>query len=512
MSKNSDNTVCFVIEAVFRLFLSINLTTLQLTGIMRPKIISFFLILLLLFNIPLISGQERMLRSETTEEVQHRASELSAAFRHASERVIPAAVKIVSRLQTTEDREAMQLQIPALKTLPGQRNPGDSAGTGILIDPKGIVLTNNHVIARAKEIEVELPDGRKYYAKKYRHDPETDLAVIWLDVPEKEDLPYAVFGDSDTMEIGDWVLAIGNPFELDSTVSAGIISAKGRLLRQVRRTEFLQTDAAINPGNSGGPLINLKGEIIGINTAILSRTGTNQGIGFALPSNNAQWVAQQIIAKGKVERAWLGVITKALTPWEIRRLELKQRNGVLVEYSLQNSPAEEAGLKEDDVILSFDGQPVNAVYQLQRLTERAKLNEEHEIIFVRAGKRYKITVDMKPMPLSVGLAGSVLGESVQSYVDTTLNLLLVQATEPMLARLRLNGRQGLIVLTTIPGGRAEKAGINVGMLIAKVDGKSVPTRNAYITARNESDLSNGITLDVVLPGGAEQKIVIKLGQ
>ncbi|MDR1140882.1 MAG: trypsin-like peptidase domain-containing protein [Planctomycetaceae bacterium] len=476
------------------------------------------LILFLFFEPSFISGQENERRSSVVSGdaqqsgVQQRASELSAAFRNASEQVIPATVKVISHLQTTEDREAMQVQIPALRTLPGQRNPGDSAGTGILIDPKGIVLTNNHVIARAKEIEVELPDGRKYYAKKYRHDPETDLAVIWLEVADDDELPFAVFGNSDAMEIGDWVLAIGNPFELDSTVSAGIISAKGRLLQQVQRTEFLQTDAAINPGNSGGPLINLKAEIIGINTAILSRTGTNQGIGFALPSNNAQWVAQQIIAKGKVERAWLGVITKPLTLWEIRRLELKQRTGVLVEYPLQNSPAEEAGFKEDDVILSFDGQPVNAVYQLQRLTERAKIGEEHEIVFIRAGKRYKVMVDLKPMPLSAGLIGSVLGNSVQSYVDTTLNLLLIQATEPILGRLKLSGRQGLVVLTTIPGGRAEKAGIRVGTLITKVDGKTVPTRNAYIAARNESDLSNGITLDIVLPGGAEQKIIIKLGQ
>ncbi|MDR1963744.1 MAG: trypsin-like peptidase domain-containing protein [Planctomycetaceae bacterium] len=477
---------------------------------MSLKAISFHFILLL-FLVPFTLGQENAAQSVPADGVQQRASELSAAFRNASERVIPAAVKIISHLQTTEDREAMQIQIPALRTLPGRRNPGDSSGTGILIDSKGIVLTNNHVIARAREIEVELPDGRKYYAKKYRHDPETDLAVIWLDVAETDELPYAVFGDSDAMEIGDWVLAIGNPFELDSTVSAGIISAKGRLLQQVQRTEFLQTDAAINPGNSGGPLINLKGEIIGINTAILSRTGTNQGIGFALPSNNAQWVAKQIIAKGKVERAWLGVVTKPLTLWDIRRLELKQRTGVLVEYPLQNSPAEEA-LKEDDVILSFDGQPVNAVYQLQRLTERAKLGEDHEIIFIRGGKRYKIVVEMKPMPPTAGLIGSVLGDSVQSYVDNTLSLLLVQATEPILARLKLSGRQGLVVLATIPGGRAEKAGVNIGMLITKVDGKNVPTRSAYVAARNESDLSNGITLDVVLPGGAEQKIVIKLGQ
>ncbi|MDR0338338.1 MAG: trypsin-like peptidase domain-containing protein [Planctomycetaceae bacterium] len=491
---------------------------------MKRKTVSFIVIIIaiircLFFEHSFVSGWESEGRSvlsgdgqQSSDKEYHQALALSAAFRYASEQVIPATVKVISHLQTTEDREAMQIQIPALRTLPGQRNPGDSAGTGILIDPQGIVLTNNHVIARAREIEVELPDGRKYYAKKYRHDPETDLAVIWLDISGRDELPYAVFGNSDLMEIGDWVLAIGNPFELDLTVSAGIISAKGRLLKQVQRTEFLQTDAAINPGNSGGPLINLKGEIIGINTAILSRTGTNQGIGFALPSNNAQWVAQQIIAKGKVERAWLGVITKPLTRWESQRLKLKQQTGVLVEYPLQNSPAEEAGLKEDDVILSFDGQPVNAVYQLQRFTERAKIGEEHEIILIRAGRRYKLMVDMRPMPPSAGLIGSMLGNSVQSYVDATLNFLLIQATEPILGRLKLSGRQGLIVLTTIPGGRAEKAGIRVGTLITKVDGKAVPTRNAYIAVRNESDLSDGITLDVVLPGGVEQKIVIKLEQ
>jgi serine protease Do len=441
-----------------------------------------------------------------------RATELSAAFRNASERVIPAAVKIISHLQTTQDREAMQIQIPALKTSPGRRNPGDSSGTGVLIDPKGIVLTNNHVIARAREIEVELPDGRKYYAKKYRHDPETDLAVIWIDVAETDELPYAVFGDSDTMEIGDWVLAIGNPFELDSTVSAGIISAKGRMLQQVQRTEFLQTDAAINPGNSGGPLINLKGEVIGINTAILSKTGSNQGIGFALPSNNAQWVAQQIIERGKVERAWLGAITKNLTPWEIRRLNLKQRNGVLVEYSLQNSPADEAGFNEDDVIISFDGHSVNTVYQLQRLTERAKIGKEYEIIFVRNGKRYKVAVNMKPLPPSAGLVASAMGEAVQSYPDSQLGLLLVQGFDQIFSRLKITGKRGMVVITTVPGSRAEKAGVTIGMLIMKVDGKPVPTREAYIAARNESDMSNGITLDVTLPGGTEQKIVIKLGQ
>ncbi|MDR3181551.1 MAG: trypsin-like peptidase domain-containing protein [Planctomycetaceae bacterium] len=437
------------------------------------------------------------------------ASELSAAFRRAADKVLPAAVKIISHVQTSEDRQMMQLQIPALKTPPGRRNPGDSTGTGSIIDPQGIVVTNNHVIANAREIEVELPDGRHFLAKKYRHDPETDLAVIWLDVPANEKLPVVKFGDSDKMEIGDWVLAVGNPFELDSTVSAGIISAKGRSLKKARRTEFLQTDAAINPGNSGGPLINLEGEMIGINTAIASRSGSYEGIGFALPSNNAQWLVEQLVKKDKVERAWLGVDTKPVTPQEAARLALKQAAGLIVDYPVQGSPAEESGLKTDDVILSFDGKTVNAVYQLQRLAERAEIGKEHEIIFVRGGKKYKVAVDVRPLPPAAGLLEVNQG-GVVHYTDSLLGLLLAQTTPPMLARLNITGQQGMLVLAVLPGSRAEKFGINVGMVLTKVDGQAVPTRKDYIAVREKSSLSEGITLNTVLPGGQEQPVVIRL--
>jgi len=440
-----------------------------------------------------------------------RATELSAAFRQAAEKVLPATVKIISRLQTVEDRRAMEIQIPALKTPPGKRNPGDNAGTGVIINPQGIVVTNNHVVANAREIEVELPDGRHLLAKKYRHDPTTDLAVVWLDLRPQETLPFAQFGDSDQMDVGDWVLAIGNPFDMDTTVSAGIISAKGRSINKVRRTEFLQTDAAINPGNSGGPLVNLRGEIIGINTAIASRTGTYEGIGFALPSNNARWIAGQIIQYDKVNRAWLGVETRPVMPDDVRRLGLKQNDGLVVEYPLQNSPAEESGLQPDDVILSFNGQPVNAVYQLQRLAERAEIGKEHEIIYVREGRRYKVVVNVKPLPPMQGLLETPQG-GVAHYSDTELGLLFAQATDQILGRLRLQGRQGMLVLAVVSGSRAEKAGINVGTLIVQVDGKPVPNRQQYMAARETSSLSDGIVLDALTAGGSAQQYVIKLGQ
>jgi serine protease Do len=465
-----------------------------------------YLILVYLFLASVCAAQE------SADPVLLQATELSAAFRRAAEKVLPSTVKIISHLQTSDDRKQMQIQIPALKTPPGKRNPGDSTGTGVLIDPKGIIVTNNHVVANSREIEVELNDGRRYFAKRYRHDLETDLAVIWLDFEEKEKLPFTKFGDSDKMEIGDWVLAVGNPFELDSTVSAGIISAKGRSLRQVNRTEFLQTDAAINPGNSGGPLINLKGEIIGINTAIASRTGAYEGIGFALPSNNAQWIVSQLIANGKVERAWLGVDTKPLTPADVQRLGLKQKEGVVVDYPVQGSPAEESGLKTDDVILSFDGQPVNAVYQLQRLVERGALKKEHEIIFIRERKRYKVTADLRPLPPSAGLLNAPQG-GVASHVDKELGLLLAQTTEPVLSRLRLQGKPGMLVMSVSPGGRAEKAGVNVGSVIVKVDGKPTPGRKEYIAVREASSFSDGITLDTFQPiSGEAKQFIIRLGQ
>ena len=451
--------------------------------------------------------------AEETESVSlMRATELSAVFRQAAEKVLPATVKIISRLQTAEDRRAMTTQIPALNTPPGRRNPGDGAGTGVIISPQGILVTNNHVIVNAREIEVELPDGRHFFANKYRHDPATDLAVVWLDLHPQETVPFAQFGDSDRMDVGDWVLAIGNPFDMDTTVSAGIISAKGRSLSKVRRTEFLQTDAAINPGNSGGPLVNLRGEIIGINTAIASRTGTYEGIGFALPSNNAQWITDQLIKYDKVNRAWLGVETRPVIPEDIQRLGLKQSGGLVVEYPLQNSPAAESGLQTDDVIQSFNGQPVNAVYQLQRYTERAEIGKEHEIIYAREGRRYKVAVDVKPLPPAQSLLSTQQG-GVASYIDSELGLLLVQSTEQILGgTLNLRGKQGMLVIAVISGSRAERAGINVGMLITQVDGKAVPIRQAYTAVRATCSLSDGIVFGTFLPGGESQQIVIKLGQ
>ena len=437
------------------------------------------------------------------------ASGLAKAFQKAADRVIPATVKVISHLRTSDELQILQAQTPAIQASKDRRRPGDETGTAMMIDPRGILLTNNHIIARAKEIEVELPDGRIFFVKKYRHDPETDLAVMWLDVDEGEELPYVEFGNSDAVELCEWVLAIGNPYDLDSTVSAGIISAKGRSLGAIQRTEFLQTDASINPGNSGGPLINLRGEVIGINTAIMSRTGGGQGIGFALPSNNAQWVARQLFAKGKVERAWLGAVTYPVTPWEAKRLGVQPRVGVIVDYTIQKSPADRAKLQTDDVILSFNGQPVNEVYQLQRFSERADVTKTHRMEIIRNGKRLELTFDVVPMPEA---APTLIGNNVESYIDNQLGIHVVQAADSLLNRLGIKGQQGMLTVGLMPGGRAERAGMKPGMLIVKINGTPVPTRDAYIAARNASSLSDGIVFDVVSRGGATGQIIVKLNE
>ena len=447
--------------------------------------------------------------AQNDDEAFRYASDLAKAFQRAADRVIPATVKVIAHLRTTEELQRLQVQTPAIPSPRDRRRPGDETGTAMIIDPRGILLTNNHVVARGREIEVELPDGRKFFVKKYRHDPATDLAVMWLDVDDGEELPYVEFGDSDKTELCEWVLAVGNPYELDSTVSVGIISAKGRSLGAIQRTEFFQTDASINPGNSGGPLINLRGEVIGINTAIISRSGAGQGIGFALPSNNAQWVARQLYAKGKVERAWLGAVTYAVTPWEAKRLNVRPHTGVIVDYTLQKSPAERAKLQTDDVILSFNGQPTNAVYQLQRFAERADVTKTHRMEIIRDGKRLEISLVVVPMPEA---APTLIGGNVESYIDNKLGIHVVQAADSLLNRLGISGQQGVLAMSLMPEGRAEKAGMKPGMLITKVNGTPVPTRAAYVAARNASSLSDGIVFDVVSRGGATGQIVVKLGE
>lgn len=228
-----------------------------------------------------------------------------------------------------------------------------SLGSGFIIDADGSILTNNHVVENAQKIVVKLADDQEYEAKVIGRDQKTDIAIIRINA--KTSLPAAALGDSDRLEVGEWVVAIGNPFGLDSTVTSGIVSAKGRHIGQGPYDNFIQTDASINPGNSGGPLINLKGEVIGINTAIFSRSGTNIGIGFAIPINLVKELLPQLRGKGRVTRGYLGVLIQKVTPDIAESLGMDKGYGALVANVSKDGPAERAGVKVGDVIVEFDG-------------------------------------------------------------------------------------------------------------------------------------------------------------
>jgi len=265
-------------------------------------------------------------------------------------------------------------------------------GTGMLIDDKGNILTNNHVVAGATEINVLLADGTTYPAKLVGTDPKTDLAVIRIETDEK--LPAVTFGDSDRMEVGDWVVAIGHPRGLDETVTQGIISAKHRrgVLDPTSYQDYLQTDAAINPGNSGGPLLNLSGQVVGVNAAIASESGGFEGIGFAIPSNMAVHVAQALIDHGKVIRGWLGVSIRDLTPEKVKSMNLKDKKGALIADVVQEGPADIAGLKKEDLVIKFQDQTIEDAAGLQRLVGDTPVGDTANLTVKRDGKTVDLTV------------------------------------------------------------------------------------------------------------------------
>lgn len=430
-----------------------------------------------------------------------RAQSLSNAFREAAKKVIPATVKILAHYRGTGPRireGVIPRNIPGLST-----PPAESMGAGVIIDSKGIVLTNNHVVDGARSVEVELSDGRKYKVVDVKSDPKTDIAVLWMDT--KESLPSAELGNSDILDIGDWVLAIGNPFELDSTVSAGIISAKGRTLRKVERGDFLQTDASVNPGNSGGPLINLNGEVVGINTAIASASGGNQGIGFAIPSNTARWIVAQLVSSGMVVRAYLGVETVPITAELAEKHGAQVRRGVLVDRVLEDTPGEKGGVHRNDIILAFDGVDVNTPEELQKVVEKADINKSHVLNVIRDKKPGKIELNVARLS-EEQLSASP--RKVNSHSDVRLGILVIDFTEEMAAKYKIKAKSGVVIVDVIYRSVADIFGLQVGMVIEKIDDLPIENTKDYEAARRRGPLSEGFDFDVITPEG-KKRITVK---
>ena len=271
-----------------------------------------------------------------------------------------------------------------------------SIGSGVVIDKNGLVLTNSHVLEGADKVIVRFSDGQEFDAEDIRRDELSDVALLRIRNPPA--LQPAPLGDSSRLEIGDWVIAIGSPFELEATVSAGIISGKGRGISKIQRGKLLQTDAAINPGNSGGPLVNLDGEVIGINTAIASSSGGYQGIGFAIPINNAKWVIPQLLERGRVERSYLGVGIEDLTAREAIKLGIPTGRGVLVTKVNPDSPAALAGLEEEDVIVEFAGARIRDARDLQAAVETKTVGSQHDMRIIRNGQAVVRKVMLTELP------------------------------------------------------------------------------------------------------------------
>ena len=425
------------------------------------------------------------------------ANLLSKAFRDSANRVIPATVKVQTVMPNIPGRRIFPFDGPG-------RMPNEGLGTGIIIDSKGTVLTNNHVISGAEEITILLSDGREYKVTDKKTDRDSDLAVLTIE-PEEE-LPSVAFADSDAIDVGDWVVAVGNPFNFESTVSVGIISARWRTVGDIQRGDFLQTDAAINPGNSGGPLINLRGEVVGINTAIVSQTGSNSGIGFALASNTAKWVAAQLKEKGKVERAYLGVKIEMVDAKLAASVGAKPREGVYVNSVNNNTPAKEAGLQAKDIILAFNDRHVNSPTELTSTVERSDLEAEHEVTVYRDNEVITLPIKVAVLPETGGSSGA----QPALYRDRQLGIIVNLLSPEIAEKYNYQGLNGVAVVDVTPGSLAANAGIKSSMLITHVDDKPVEDTKSYINARNESSLADGIKLTVESEDG-QQEIVIKRG-
>ena len=446
-----------------------------------------------------------------------KAESLSRAFRAAAKRVIPTVVKITSTTKPQvierdrgippedlfkgspfedffDDRDLPDFRF--FNRIPERRG----LGSGVIIDPKGIILTNNHVVAGADKVLVELADGREFEATEIKTDELTDLAVLRIDV--KEPLPAAALGDSKNLEIGDWVLAVGNPFDMEHTVSAGIISGKGRSLqrslRSVKRAEFLQTDAAINPGNSGGPLVNLKGEVVGINTAIASSTGSYQGIGFAIPVNLAKWVTAQLIKSGSVQRAYLGVgIDETASPLG-RKLGVDRLQGVLVAEVRQGAAAQGAGFRVGDVIRAFAGRAVRSPRELQEIVERSSVGSRQRVDVIRNGKPQTLDVVLKALPDDLEVAGRPLRrggrDSTSGFISRELGLQVGELTGDVARGLGLEKPSGVLITRVDPRGIAALARIREGTAILEVEKKPVRSVAEFEAALKGNSLEDGILL------------------
>ncbi len=373
-------------------------------------------------------------------------------------------------------------------------------GSGFIISDDGYILTNNHMVGEAENVRVQLGDEREFKAKVIGADPESDVALVKI---EAENLPFLKLADSDKLEVGEWVVAIGSPFGLSHTVTAGIVSAKGRSGVGITTYEdFIQTDAAINPGNSGGPLLNLDCKVVGINTAIISRSGGNMGIGLAIPVNMAKTIYEQLIAEGKVVRGYVGVSLQDLTPElaETFGIEDTVKKGAIVTKVVDDSPADEAGMKFEDVIIEFQGKAVDDSKDLMNRVAILPPGTKVELVVLRESKKETITVELGERPK---LDEMTTDETPATIYD--LGLEVRDLTDELAGRLGYKDIEGVVVVEVRRGSEAYRKGIETGMVIMKVG--RVDVKNTKEFYKEIKKFKKGETVVFLVTDGQQRRFV-----
>ncbi len=369
-----------------------------------------------------------------------------------------------------------------LGALPDREYKKTGLGSGVIIDAEGYILTNEHVINDADKITVTLPDGRDFKGEIKGRDPRSDLAVIKINA---RNLPVAILGDSDKLKIGQWAVAIGNPFGFalqnpEPTVTVGVISALHRSLGRILSADrdyndLIQTDAAINPGNSGGPLVNLKGEVVGINVAIFSTSGGYQGVGFAIPINNAKKIISQLIAGKKILYGWLGVTVQDLNEGLAKYLGLADKNGVLVARVLENSPAQKAGMKESDIIKELAGKPVNNVRELLSAVASSEVGHSVKVIVVREKKELNLNVQIGERPENL----EAEAESMSKPSGIWRGLETEDLSSENARRFRIEEKKGVVIVAVEPNSPADEADLIAGDVILEINKQAIENRSDY---------------------------------
>lgn len=431
------------------------------------------------------------------------AQDLSSSFRNVAEAMRPAVVSIHTHATEQAVNRGVPRGFEGFFGMPRGPQETTGLGSGVIVRADGYILTNNHVVANTDQLRVELSDGRRLSATIVGTDPETDLAVIKI---PGDSFEFAQLGDSEAIRVGDWVLAIGSPFGLEQTVTAGIISAKNRVQGIISQGEgfedFLQTDAAINPGNSGGPLVNLRGEVVGINTAINSRSGGSNGIGFAIPSSMAMPIVESIIESGTVERGFLGAQVSDVNQQSIREFDLQVESGALIRSVLEGQPAEQGGLQPGDVVLAIDGRPIRSSSALRNYVASRRPGSVLEMDVNRNGNTLQLDitlVERSREAMAMFRAGeSGIGADLEPLDERTAKQMGYE-----------NLSTGLVVTGIEPESIAARSGLRIGDVIVAVNGQEADDidvlRDAIELTRTEGKASQL----VVLTGNVRRLIVIQ---